>query len=859
MTDRTANPRQQDQAADLTNCDREPIHILGKVQSFGALISVSSDWFVNHVSTNIGVFLDGVSAQDLIGRPLVDFIDGEAIHDIRTQLQLLGSPDAVQRLFAFRLTKSGKLFDLALHISGRSVIIEIEHHVQQDRNDYASYVRTMIDRIGKSESVEQLCHVAARQVRALTGFDRVMVYQFQPDDSGLVIAEALKPGMDSFKGLHYPASDIPKQARTLYKRNLLRIISAVDDEGWEIHPAVSPSGEPLDLSLSTTRAVSPIHLEYLRNMGVAASMSISILKRGELWGLFACHHTTPHTLPYDKRTAAELFGQMFSFVLDQMQGDIERAERQKGRALHDRLMMRLADGASIENNFDMIASSIKDVIAFDGAAGWIGGKYYSQGSTPTADEFPGLARFLNTTAAGAVFSTENLSKTYEPAADFIHQSAGMLVLPMSRAPRDYIVLFRGEVAKSVSWAGNPEKPVTLASPGGRLTPRKSFETWREIVRGYSAPWTLSEIYAAGILRETLLEVVLRISDASLKERAQAQERQELLISELNHRVRNILNLIRGLINQSKSHASSITDFTEVIGGRIHALARAHDQITRKNWNPASVHDLIALEVEAYLGEKIDRVRIEGADVLLDPGAFTTFALVTHELITNSVKYGALSDQRGVLTITTALETDGSFRLHWSETDGPPISNPPSRRGFGTTLIQKSIPFELKGTADVRFDPAGLNADFMIPAVYVSRIEPRTKEPALAAPKQSPDAKLHLDGDVLIVEDNMIIALDAEEFVKELGARAVHVVARIEDALAIAANAMLSFALLDVNLGLETSEPIAADLKNRSIPFAFATGYGDQASLTAKFPDAPVVQKPYSKADIAIALIELARR
>ncbi|MGJ8573030.1 MAG: HWE histidine kinase domain-containing protein [Hoeflea sp.] len=851
MTD--AKPAAAVETVDLSNCDRELIHVLGKVQSFGALISVSSDWFVNHVSRNIHEFIDGAQAEELVGRPLSEVLDPDAIHDIRSKLQQLGSPDAVQRLFECRLTSSPDLFDLALHLSGRSVVIEIERHQTRGKTDQTSYVRPMIDRIAKADSVEQLCKVAARQVRALTGFDRVMVYQFQPDGSGMVIAEALTAGMDSFKGLHYPASDIPSQARALYKRSLLRIISDVDDEGWAIHPVVSPSGEPLDLSLSSTRAVSPIHLEYLRNMGVAASMSISILKRGELWGLFACHHNTPRTLPYDTRTAAELFGQMFSYMLDQMEGDVERTQRDRGQALHDRLMSQLADGSKIEDNFDVIASAIQEAIPFDGAVGWIRGKFFSQGSTPAAAQFEDLARFLNTTAPGTVFSTDNLAKVYPQASEFADRAAGLLALPVSRSPRDYIVLFRGEIAKSVSWAGNPDKPASLGPNGARLTPRKSFETWREVVRNHCVPWTSTEVYAADALRVTLLEVVLRMSDASLREQSQAHERQEILISELNHRVRNILNLIRGLVNQSKSEARSVSEFTEVVGGRIHALARAHDQITRKNWNPASAHELIALEIEAYLDGNADRVQVKGIDVLLEPGAFTTFALVAHEMITNSAKYGALSNQHGSLEITTTREGDGHFHIHWLETGGPPIVNPPSRRGFGSTIIEKSIPFELKGTAQLRFEPSGLQAEFTIPAAYVAAIKLPSKLESGRAQKRSDIATPHLDCDVLIVEDNMIIGLDAEEFVRELGARSIHVASNSSDAITIVESRELGFALLDVNLGTETCESVAIALQARSVPFAFATGYGDQTHLLQRFPNTPVVQKPYSKADIAQAL------
>lgn len=852
MTEQSENQSDVSYAAvDLSNCDREPIHILGRVQSFGALVSVSSDWIINHASTNISDFLD-VSAEDLIGQPFVDWFPGTVAHEIRTKLQVMSSGDAVERLFGIELKSGLPLFDLAVHVSGRSIIIELEPHPPSARTDYLSYVRPMIERVDKAETVETVCDAAVRQLRALTGFDRVMVYKFLDDESGTVISEATKSGMETFKGLRYPASDIPKQARALYLRNLLRIISDVSDEGHAIIPATNPEGEPLDLSLSTTRAVSPIHLEYLKNMGVNASMSISIIQRGKLWGLFACHHETPKILSYDLRTATELFGQLFSFVLSQRERDEEREEAKRGRILHDQLMAQMAEDASIADNFDTITSAISSVIPFDGAVGWIDGEFMAQGQTPTREEFKGLVRFLNTTAASRIYAQSKLSKVFPAAEDYAERAAGLLVLPVSRSPRDYIVLFRKEIAKTVTWAGNPEKPVEIGPNGVRLTPRKSFEAWTEMVRHESAPWTPTEINSADALRMTLLEVVLRMTDASNKERARSQERQELLIAELNHRVRNILNLIRSLIAQTNPEGRSTAEFTDVIGGRIHALARAHDQITQESWSSASVRDLIQTETDAYLGEKVDRIQISGPDVLLEPTAFTTLSLVIHELVTNSVKYGALCDARGSVQVELAEGHDGAFTLNWREVGGPPIQAPPERRGFGTTIIERSIPYELKGDADVKFEATGLRARFTIPSAHVAKF---TDAQTASAPINLPSEieSTPLSGDVLLVEDNMIIALDAEDFLGELGATTVHVASRVADAQQLLEENDIRFALLDVNLGSETSEPIASELVRRAIPFVFATGYGDASGITKSFPDAIVIQKPYTKNSILDAL------
>ncbi len=829
---------------DLTSCDREPIHVLGRVQEFGFLLAISSDWVVAQASENIGDHLD-VHVDDLLGSNLAETFSLEAVRRLRSAVAALDGAMSIERIFGLRLLNGGRSFDVAVHRSGGKIVIEGEPSVGDSPKDITSSVYPLIARLGKVESVGELCQNAARHLRVLTGFDRVMVYRFGEDGSGTVIAEQHKSGMEPFLNLRYPASDIPQQARALYVKNPIRIIADASKDGAIIRPERAPDGQPLDLSLSSTRAVSSIHLEYLRNMGVAASMSVSIIKRGKLWGLFACHHETPRTLPYSIRTAAELFGHLFSFILDQKENDQEREDVNRARLLHDQLMVQITDGSDLAQNFHLIASTIGSVIPFDGVALYVDGEYKSEGSVPTREEFLGLARFLNTAAASQVFHTDSISKLHEPGADFSDRAAGMLVLPVSRRPRDYLVFFRREVAHDVHWAGNPDKPAELGPNGIRLTPRKSFEAWKQTVHGQSKPWTPTEYRAAEALRVTLLEVVLRITDSHIREREKAQEKQELLIAELNHRVRNILNLIHSLVQQSRGTTTDVTEFTDVVGGRIQALARAHDQITRELWQPASVRDLIETEAEAYLFDKAKRIRIEGPDANVEPKAFTTISLVIHELTTNAAKYGALSDRSGHINVTLEQTGDDALRITWKESGGPIISKAPSRKGFGTTIIERSIPYELQGDADIRFETTGLKASFLIPAQNIASFGDRSVEQSGA--EVSSDQTGSLEGEVLVVEDNMIIALDAEEFLTALGASGVSVASTVQDGLKLVETRRFTAAVLDVNLGTETSEPVARKLIELDIPFVFASGYGDNAALQEAFPNVPMVQKPYDQA------------
>ncbi|MDE2405932.1 MAG: GAF domain-containing protein [Sphingomonadales bacterium] len=835
----------------------EPIHVIGRIQSFGTLLSFSPDWIVNHAAQNCAPVF-GRGARDLLGHSAASVLAADALHEIRSRAQMLGSPDAVERLFGLDLTGDGRRFDVALHHSGRSWVIECEPAGSGRQRDHVSLVRPMVERMRSAGSVQALCDLAARMMRGLTGFDRVKVYRFEPDGGGEVVAESAAGGIDSFRGLHFPASDIPAQARALYARNLLRIISDIDDPTVPIVPAQGPDGNPLDLSMSGLRAVSPIHIEYLRNMGVKASLSVSIMRRGKLWGLIACHHYAPLVLAYPVRTACELFGEFFSFLLEQAEDEAARQQHARAGRLHQEIMARIAGGATLLSAFEEFSEAIRDVIPHDGIAGWVDGQFLSRGSTPDREQFLDLALFLNTCGAGAVWATDAICAIHEPACRWGDAAAGLLALPVSRAPGDYVVLFRHEHVHDVHWAGNPEKSVEFGPNGARLTPRKSFAAWKQERRGHCRPWSADEIAAADSLRVTLLEVVLQLADAARSERARAAQRQDTLIAELNHRVRNILNLIRSLVFQSKASSDTIDAFAAIVGDRIHALARAHDQVTQANWAPASLHRLIATECSAYAAPGADgraRLAIEGPDAMLNPAAFLPLALVVHELMTNSCKYGAFSRAEGEVRVATLPRPDGGLDLRWSEHGGPPVAAP-QRRGFGTAIITRTIPHELSGEAEVDFDPAGLRARFVVPASCIAGFDAGFDAGAPAfAPALAPAATGGgaLSGLALVVEDNMLIAMEAEDLLRELGCARCELAGSVDGALALIARHDFAFALLDVNLGHETSGTVAEALRARGVPFAVASGYGEAEAVDPRYGGAPVVTKPYAAADLAAAV------
>ncbi|UWR79597.1 GAF domain-containing protein [Phaeobacter inhibens] len=841
----------------LTNCDREPIHQLGRVQSYGALIAVSTDWLVQHASDNLLEIL-GIEAQAAVGHSLGDLIAEDAFTRIRRNLSALEAPDSNLRFFNIPLKDRSQAFDVSIHQSGRHLVIEFEPKFERSERDVMSEIYPHFSQLRRDEDISRLAQGAARGLQALSGFDSVMVYQFQQDHSGQVIAEIRSDRTKKYEGMFFPASDIPVQARALYKRSLLRLIADVDDEGAAISPAFKIDGAPLDLSLAVTRAVSPIHLEYLRNMGVRASMSVSIMKDGELWGLFACHHNRPRYIDYERRTAIEMFAHVFSYELSQFETTQRSREEKSMSRLQTQLMAMLADGRPFKESLISVSEDIQDVIPHDGLVLYSDGEFHATGTTPTAEETRSLARMLDLTIGATAFSTNQLESLHEPARDYIDRCAGILAIPISKRPRDYLILCRRNISQTVEWAGDPTKPMEVGPNGVRLTPRKSFEAWQETVEWRSAPWADNSLHSANMLRTVLLEIFLKVTEANNAERARAQEQQQLLISELNHRVRNILNLMRGLVTQTKGTARTLTEFTENLDGRIHSLARAHDQLTGEQWEPASLRALITCELEAYTTGRDDEVVLTGPDALVTPVAFTTLALVLHELTTNSVKHGALSNGVGRVEIVLEEEDSGALLISWIERGGPPVA-PPARRGFGSTIVENSIPHELKGDASVQYKTTGLEARFRIPTRYLDKIKHNESNSISDAPSSEAKEAPKLGGKALVVEDSFIIAMDLTAMLEDMGFFEVASASSVGKALDALAEGGFEYAVLDVNLGSEQSVPVAEELARRGIPFVLTTGYGEVQDIVDIYPPCPIVQKPVSESALAAALLRAGER
>lgn len=838
------------QTVDLTNCDREPIHIPGSIQPHGCLIACTPDAAVVQRHSANAPDLLRLGSAPVNGARLDGLVGARLAHDIRNALTTVSDPARPALLLGVEVGE--RSFDVAVHSYKGAAIIEFEPAPSGKPLSPVELGRALISQVSRIQDEGALLRRASRLVQALLGYHRVMIYRFEHDGSGKVVSEAKTPDLESFLGQYFPATDIPKQARELYLKNIIRTVSDTSGRFTPIQPALDASGEPLDLSFAHLRSVSPIHCEYLRNMGVSASMSLSIIVGGQLWGLIACHHYAPRVLSMAERIGAEIFGEFFSLHLEAVNQRAKLEIATRARATLDRLLRHTTRYADLGELLRGTLQEFSALMPCDGIGLWIDGAWTGHGATPPAAAAPALARFVSTVSDGRVWATHALSQALPAAAGYSAEASGVLAVSLSPRQRDYLFFFRKEVVQTLEWAGNPDKQYQTGIHGDRLTPRKSFAIWKQTVELQAQPWTAADREIAEAARTALVEIVLRHNELLADERAKAEVRQRLLNEELNHRVKNILALIKSLVSHPVAPGTSIDAYVHTLAGRIKALAHAHDQVVRGDGG-GSMGDLLAAELSPY--REAATVVLDGPPVLLDARAFSVMALVFHELATNAAKYGALSAGEGRLEVRWTATAGGGCEILWVESGGPPVL-PPERRGFGSVMVDRSVPYDLNGESTVSYLLSGLNARFLVPARHVSWLSGATVERAADADPAGSGGMVLLEGlRVLLVEDQLLIAMEVETMLVAQGAVAVETSGSAADGLRRLAHFQPDVAVLDVNLGGGTSVPVARDLRRRGIPFVFASGYADLTMIPAELADVPMARKPYDAEALALAILE----
>lgn len=504
-----------DVTIDLTNCDREPIHIPGLIQPHGVLLVLQNPTLeIVQVSRNTEAVM-GRQPEDLLGQPLSDLLDAKQIKLIQQCLAEDFEHINPLNLSIKSLNKS-IYFDGIVHRLEAAIVLELEPKKAKRKTDFFEFyqqVKGTITRIQKAPTLLDMSQIVVKEVRRITGFDRVMVYRFAPDGAGSVIAEDTNQET-SYLNLHYPASDIPKQARHLYTLNWLRLIPTTSYQPVTLIPATNPfTNQPLDLSLSVLRSVSPIHLEYLQNMGVDASMSISLMHDQKLWGLIACHHLSPKYVPYNIRTVCEFIGQVMSVELTNKTATEDIDYKMQLKSLQTQFVEALSQAENLLDGMVQLKSQLLNLVNATGVVVCSGNEYFQVGVSPSEEAVHALLDWIKPQLHNSLFETRSLSKDYPAAESFKAIASGVLALEISKVHRNYILWFRPEVMQTVNWGGNPNKPVEVSVDGSlRMSPRLSFDLWQETVQGCALPWKPCEIEAVAELRSLIVGVVLRQAD-----------------------------------------------------------------------------------------------------------------------------------------------------------------------------------------------------------------------------------------------------------------------------------------------------------------------------------------------------------
>jgi light-regulated signal transduction histidine kinase (bacteriophytochrome) len=510
--------------ADLSNCERELIHLAGSVQPHGVLLVVhESTLRIVQVSANVQALL-GAAPESLLGQPLAE-LGGDI--DAFLRAIDLGPNQTEPTPLHCTLQVDGRLrdFEGTVHRAREALLlIEIEpvdseapaaETVDIPGGELTEMLSAAVQRFSSATSIGTLADAAVRSFRDMLGYDRVMVYKFDPDGHGKIIAEARHPRLESLLGHHYPASDIPQRARELYLRNRLRVLVDVHYEPAPLRPRLVPGcDDELDMSMCYLRSMSPLHLQYLKNMGVTATLVVSLVREGRLWGLIACHHDTPRNLRFAVRSAADLLAEVISTRI----AAIENYAHAQGAIQVRRLEQRLIEATSTEGDWRLALfrnpRNLLQPLEATGAALFHDGELLTAGEVPSTAELRALLAWVETQRFEGLFSCNSVSRANSAFDSLTPMASGVLAVKLSVSGPDYLVWFRKEQLLTVTWAGDPSKPVVGNDPL-ELSPRRSFAAWSEIVRGTALPWTTSELSLARAFRASLIDIIVQINAVRL--------------------------------------------------------------------------------------------------------------------------------------------------------------------------------------------------------------------------------------------------------------------------------------------------------------------------------------------------------
>ena len=595
----------------LTNCDRELIHIPGQVQSHGFLIVVDAQYIIHAFSDNVVAFLPGFKPE-WIGSHIGEILPHTLGNDTHGSIEKFIDSAKANKIFGLNnpleIGFKGHNYYLIISRSADFYLLEFEPVLISFSFDVQKMINHSVTEFLSDVTFSEVLKIAAEQVKSIIHYDRVMIYRFANDGHGEVVAEAKEDTLDPWLGLHYPASDIPRQARELYKLNLTRIIADVHSEPSKVISVAYPP-QSLDLTNSQLRAVSPVHVQYLKNMGVASSFSVSLICNKELWGLIACHNYTPKFIDFKTRESAKLIGQILSSSLAFRQDEEHQLVYETYKASLDTLTKFLHKKENIQQALTDEAITLMNIVNASGAALVYANSISMIGITPNEEQLEHLVVWIKEHLREPVFSTECLSEIFAEALQYRHIASGMLVSVLSKESGEYIIWFKPEKIQTIKWAGNPEKPVEVTQTGlTHISPRHSFEAWSQTVSGRSEYWSPFEIKSGIRLKEEIMYVVNTKAEATrlLNDKLlQAYEELDTFSYTISHDLKNPIAAI-------KSYAQILE--------RDKTLSEQSSTIIRRIAERADKMNFMIKEILEYSREgrsEIQPVRIHMEELILE--------------------------------------------------------------------------------------------------------------------------------------------------------------------------------------------------------------------------------------------------
>jgi len=636
----------------LANCDSEPIHIPGAIQPLGALLAFDMDGTLRYASENAAQLLDTCLTLDQPCAP--EALPPGLAYCLSTWI---GNADPIFDPLTITLDRA--TYDVIGHRNTDGLtIVELERRADGVGIAAPERIYRSIERVRRQRDIPSLLDSMVREVQRATGFDRVMAYCFHPDDSGEIGPERRRPARDDGVGRRYPAGDIPAQARRLYTVNTLRLIADATYHPVRVLSGPSPEPRALDMSFSVLRSVSPIHLEYMANMGVRASMSLSLVIGGRLWGMIACHHHTPRALPYPARLACEAMAQVVAATVSGIEAN-ERAEQSRqNAALVSKLVERVSASENVHQALSQGGETPASLVPNDAALCLWSNSVTVFGGIAPRGELAGILNALDQSGQRVVHTT-NIARDFPELQTEIVPYAGLLACKFDPMNNGWLIWLRKEQIETLVWGGKPEKQYAVGSLGPRLTPRGSFEAWREVVRGVCLPWLPSELEAVDNLRDEL-------SHISTSRAADVDRARTALLAMLGHDLRDPLQSISmaaTLLSRTDTGArmgeriryssgrmqrliSQVLDLSRLQGGLGLGIEKRMCDLS------ALVNGLIEEKRQAYPGLRIETDVPDGLTLMADTDRI---AQVVTNLMSNARQHGA---PRQPIVVNASASGDG---------------------------------------------------------------------------------------------------------------------------------------------------------------------------------------------------------